>query len=204
MTVLLIEGVVATGKTTLLAELQQTTPWRERPTKLVLSEHYTERVLELTGPTVESRLALLGRHVDICETLHQIWRASRFGDSRTLAPLVLCERFHLTHAAQANDFAPFSGLEQRLENCGALLVFLYHPKELLLERIKATENRRNDMWRRWLRSLGTDQELASYFMALQEKSAKFFAASTLPKIAIEAHGKEPAVMAAELALLLNE
>jgi len=199
MTILLIEGVVATGKTTLLTALQQVAPWQERPTKLVLSEHYTERVLELTRPTVDSRLTLLSRHVDICETLHEIWSTSRFRDSRLLAPIVLCERFHLTHAAQISALAPFYALEQRLLKCDALLVFLYHPPELILERIKATEVTRHAMWQRWLRSLGSDQDMASYFLGLQESSAKFFAASKLPKISFEAHRLSAADMASQLA-----
>ena len=199
MAVLLIEGVVATGKTTLLTALQQMPAWQERPTKLVLSEHYTERVLELTKPTLDSRLALLSRHVDICTTLHDIWRDSRVSDNRGLAPLVLCERFHLTHAAQVETLAPFSALEQQLSNCDALLVFLYHPPELMLERIKATEETRNVMWRRWLRSLGSDQDMVKYFLALQEHSAKFFAASKLPKISFEAHCLPVSAMAMQLA-----
>jgi len=199
MTVLLIEGVVATGKTTLLAALQQMPAWQERPTKLVLSEHYTERVLELTKPTVDSRLALLSRHVDICRTLHDIWRDSRFGDNRDLAPLVLCERFHITHAAQVETLAPFAVLEQQISDCDALLVFLYHPPELMLERIKATEETRHVMWRRWLRSLGSEQDMARYFLTLQENSAKFFAASKLPKISFEAHRLPVSVMAMQLA-----
>lgn len=204
MAILLIEGVVATGKTTLLTALQQMPAWQERPTKLVLSEHYTERVLELTKPTVDSRLALLSRHVDICETLHGIWRDSRFSNNRGLAPIVLCERFHLTHAAQVETLAPFSVLEQRLSACDALLVFLYHPPELILERIKATEETRNVMWRRWLRSLGSDQDIARYFLALQDNSVKFFAASKLPKISFEAHRLPVSVMAMQLAEMWRE
>lgn len=203
MTILLVEGVVATGKTTILGELQRTDLWRERPTKILLSEHYTERVLELTTPTVAARVELLTQHVDMAEDLHRLWSGSRFSHERNLEPLIFFERFHLTHAAQIADLAPFIRLEERLLAMGALLLFLHHPPCRLLERIKATERVRSGQWKLWLRSLGSDEDIAHYFLSLQENSASIFAQSRLKKFALEAHSIPPTAMAEKVSQLLR-
>jgi len=204
MTVLLIEGVVATGKTTLLVELQKTDLWQSLPTKFVLSEHYTERVLELTAPDTDARLQLLSRHVNTAEYLHTLWSSSRFKDQVEYRPHMLCERFHLTHAAQINDFEPFRSLDERLKAVGAVLLLLYHPEQALLTRIKDTIPIRPPKWQRWLNSLGNEEDIARYFLSLQYRSMSFFYESRLKKIALEAHSVHPQDLAVKVARLMFE
>jgi len=204
MTVLLIEGVAATGKSTLLAELQKTDLWQSLPTKVVLSEHYTERVLELTAPDTDARLRLLTQHVHTAEYLHGLWSGSRFKDLVGYRPHILCERFHLTHAAQINDFGPFRPLDDRLSAVGAVLLFLYHPQQALLARIKETIRIRPPKWQKWLNSLGSEEDIAHYFLSLQDRSMSFFRESGLKKIALEAHSVHPQDLAVEVARLMFE
>lgn len=198
MTVIIVEGVVATGKTTLLRALQKTELWQERPTKLVVSEHYTERVLELTQPEVADRVRLLDKHVEGFRTLHDLWRDYRFKGQAELAPLAIFERFHLTHAAHVGDFSPFRRCEEGLRRNEALLVVLYHPLGLMLPRIMATEHSRNPMWQRWLRSLGSEKEIEDYFTRLQDRTLAYYEESGLPKVKLEAWALAPVQMAEEI------
>jgi len=198
MTIIIIEGVVATGKTALVKALEQCAFWRERPTKVTISEHYTERVLELTAPSVKDRQTLLYEHLAMARTLHARWTGSRFGGNRALAPLMLLERFHLSHAAQVGDFAPFRQCDKELKELGAALVFLHHPPELLLSRVLATVRERHPMWESWLRSLGSHRDIEDFFCGLQQNSMAYYEEVCLPKIRFSAHGISAEQLAQEV------
>lgn len=197
MAVFVIEGVVATGKTALVKAIEQSTLWREQPTKLTLSEHYTERVLELTSPTIGDRQALLAEHLSLVRQLQMRWASSRFRGNRDVEPLVIIERFHLTHAAQVGDFTPFRQCDEELKELGAVLVFLDHPPELLLARILATVRERHPQWGSWLHSLGNHKDIEGLFLRLQQNSMAYFKESCLPKLRFTAHDLSPEQLAKE-------
>ncbi|MBS3985005.1 MAG: hypothetical protein KGZ66_05320 [Selenomonadales bacterium] len=195
MAVVIIEGVVATGKTLLVKAIEETPFWQERPTKVMLSEHYTERVLELTSPSVLDRQALLTEHLGLARQLHKRYAGSRFRGNRAVEPLVIIERFHLTHAAQVGDFAPFLDIDAALCELGARLILLHHPPESLLKNILATIPERPPMWARWLRSLGNEQEIESYFSRLQDSCLAYYEQSRLLKQQYRAYSLTPAQLA---------
>lgn len=195
MAVIIIEGVIATGKTALIRAIEQSALWRERPTKVVLSEHYTERVLELTSPNIPDRQALLTEHLCLIRQLHRRWANSRFRDSRAVEPLVVIERFHLTHAAQVGNFAPFRDIDEALCELGGMLVLLHHPPELLLKSIMATIPARPPMFAKWLGSLGNEQEIEAYFSRLQDSCLAFYGQSCLRKQQYLAYSLTPAQLA---------
>jgi len=195
MAVFVIEGVVATGKTALVKAIEQSTLWRERPTKVTLSEHYTERVLELTSPSIVDRQALLLEHLSLAHQLHMRWASSRFRGNRAVEPWVIIERFHLTHAAQVGDFAPFRDFDEQLRELGGVLVLVHHPPELLLQNILATIPERPPVWERWLRSLGSDREIEGYFLQLQDNCLAFYEQSCLVKQRYVAYSQTPARLA---------
>jgi len=196
--VIIIEGVVATGKTALVNGITQHPAWVSKPTRSVVSEHYTERVLELTNPTVARRVQLLERHMTHIRSAHELWSQYRFQGQPSLAPVTLLERFHLTHAAQVGDFAPFVPIDTELVHLDAAVVFVFHPPELLLQHILSTEYSRNSMWQRWLRSLGTDSQIEDYFCRLQENAKLYLSHSRIRTILIEAYSQSPQKLAEEV------
>jgi len=195
MAIIIIEGVVATGKTLLVKAIEKAPFWQERPTKIMLSEHYTERVLELTSPGVWDRHALLTEHLGLARQLHMRYAGSRFRGSRVVEPLVIIERFHLTHAAQVGDFAPFRDIDDALCELGGRLILLHHPPDSLLKNVLATIQERPPMWAQWLRSLGNEQEIESYFARLQDNCLSFYAQSCLVKQQYRAYSLAPAQIA---------
>ncbi|KAF0193972.1 MAG: Uncharacterized protein FD169_2134 [Bacillota bacterium] len=197
MAVIIIEGVVATGKTTLVNALTQHPAWSSKPTRSVISEHYTERVLELTSPTVTDRVQLLEQHMIHIRTTNELYKKYRFYGEHALVPVTLLERFHLTHAAQVGDFTPFVAIDNELSHLGAALVFIYHPRPLLLRHILDT-SKRNPLWQRWLRSLGTESQIEDYFWRLQENTKIFVSYSRARIKMIEAYSQTPQELAEEV------
>ncbi|MBT9177421.1 MAG: hypothetical protein DDT20_01754 [Firmicutes bacterium] len=193
--VIVIEGIVATGKTTLVKAIERSALWQDRPTKVIISEHYTERVLELTSPTIAERQALLAEHLSIAQTLHKRWAGSRFKGNNALEPLIIMERFHLTHAAQVGDFAPFREFDAALRELGGRLILLHHPPELLLQNIMATIPSRPPMWENWLRSLGSEKDIEAYFSQLQRRCLEYYEQSCLDKQQCLAYSLSPEKLA---------
>ncbi len=100
------EGVVASDKTTLLRHLQRhLADSRPACTKLVLSEHYTERVLEDKRAdrtlTCNDVLSHATEVLHLIESLHALRGRSKFSES--VSPnaeiALLVERWVGTHAA---------------------------------------------------------------------------------------------------------
>lgn len=195
MAVIVVEGVVAAGKTALVKAIERSREWQERSTKVTISEHYTERVLELTQPTIADRQNLLVEHLSIAQALHKRWAGSRFKGNNALEPLIVMERFHLTHAAQVGDFAPFREFDAALRELGGRLILLHHPPELLLRNIVATMPSRPPMWEKWLRSLGSEKDIESYFSHLQRQSLDYYEQSCLDKRQYLAYSLSPEQLA---------
>ncbi len=198
MAVIVIEGVVATGKTALLKAIEGSALWQERPTKAVISEHYTERVLELTSPTLADRQTLLAEHLNLAQALHRRWAGARFRGNPAVEPLVVLERFHLTHAAQIGDFAPFREFDAQLRELGGKLILLHHPPERLLPDILATMPSRPPLWESWLRSLGSEKDIESYFRELQRRSLDYYEQSCLAKERYLAYSLSPRQLAQKI------
>ncbi|MDP3058252.1 MAG: hypothetical protein Q8N36_02205, partial [bacterium] len=152
MAIIILEGIVATGKTVLSRGIEAHAEWQQYPTRTVISEHYTERVLELTSPTMEDRLALLELHLSSASQLHRLWGTYRFSGNMKTQPQFIYDRFHVTHAAQIGIIEPFLALEEQLQELDTTLVLLVHPPEELAIRILATRHERGLMWKRWLAS----------------------------------------------------
>ncbi|MGE5653255.1 MAG: hypothetical protein ACM3ZQ_03155 [Bacillota bacterium] len=198
MPLLIVDGIIATGKTTLIAQLQREPRYLERPTKLLISEHVTERVLEGRRPTTDNRLALLDKTLQSIENLSSILEDSKFAGSRQHAPAAILERFHLTHAANDTCFVPYLELEARMRLLGAYLVFLYHRPETLATAIDETRLSRGDHWCRYLDSFGGYQGAIAHFQHLQDRSWEFFLGSALPKVAIEARSLPIAALSSHI------
>lgn len=182
---LIIDGIIATGKTSLITQLQTEPRYLQHPTRLIISEHLTERVLEGRRPSTGDRLAVLRTILQSITGLHGILGESKFAGLPNYAPHVILERFHLTHAANDIDLGPYLELEGTMTELSACMVFLYHRQEMLEARIDETRVQRGKHWCAYLDSFGGRQGALDHFRRIQERSWELYSRSTLPKLAIE-------------------
>jgi thymidylate kinase len=188
---LIIEGVSASGKSTILRMLQeQLAIQRPSCTKLMLSEHYTERLLEVAknDGTLSYETAL--HHVaDLVATLKHIanWKAlgkfSAVGGNAEI--LVLIERFLGAHIANlrvsSNNELPddvrkaATGLYAELHNMGFSIAILTVPPEMMPTLIADTRHRRNAEWSRYLNSIGDAAAIESHYSHWQDELINFYA-----------------------------
>lgn len=198
---LVLEGVTASGKTTLFAALQRALlDARPAATKIVLSEHYTDRLLE--EPRKHGRLAVsdaIGHVEDVMSTVATLARleaggkfAGRGGDAGVY---VLVERFLGSHMAylaglgrapDAGERARIVGLYERLGAAGLRVVVLRLSPDVLPDAVLRTRSHRSSAWRAWLRSHGDDDAaVVGWFQAWQANLLAFYAslpASLRPEI----------------------
>jgi hypothetical protein len=186
----IIEGVTASGKSSLFRLLQGRL-FLERPsnTKLFLSEHYTERLLEDSKAkrtlTYDTCLA----HIkEITKTLAHLasWKAtSKFGSVAGNAEIfVLVERFLGAHFAnlQLADNAPLPDailaaaidIYEVLSEMGISVVLLTVRADRLSAALEDTRIRRNRAWNEYLESIGDSQAVSAYFARWQAKLIAFY------------------------------
>jgi hypothetical protein len=187
---LIIEGVTASGKTTLMKALQRVLLER-RPaaTKLVLSEHYTDRLLE--EPRRRGEMALgdaLGLLEDAILGVRALAKleaggkfAGRGGDAGVY---VLIERFVGSHVAylarhgvapSAAEHARIAALYEELAAIGVRTVVLRVPDAVLPGAVLATRTHRSPAWRGFLASHGDDDAIIASFTAWQGALLAFYA-----------------------------
>jgi hypothetical protein len=188
---IVLEGVTASGKTRLLAAVQrQLVAKRPSATKLVLSEHYTDRLLE--EPRKHGKLAFSEalHHVhDVISTIRTLDRlqrggkfAGRGGDSDVY---VIVERFLGSHAAYLARGGVFPtpaehdavvALYREMAEAGLRTVVLRLPADVLPAAVLDTRKHRSTAWRAFLGSHGPDDTaIAAAFAAWQEALLGFYA-----------------------------
>lgn len=189
---LILEGVTGSGKSTLLRALQRRILDRyPNRTKLVFSEHYTERMLEHhkeEGALTEAMvLEHLGTMLEPVEKLAAMKARSKFaargGNSNVLA---IYERFLLGHVAnmRMRDERSWVLLGEatgtllcRVERLGFQIVVLHVPEQDLGKRVLSTRAWRNQAWKDHLAQIGDDAAVVDYYCAWQRHLQS--AASTL-------------------------
>lgn len=150
MTGLLLEGIVASGKTSILRELQNHGPWQRRGSKLVLSEYFTERANEhLRSRTAETYHGLMQKNVRLLEAAHQIEVASPLlttGGGHDLCFVI--ERFHLTNAISyaGGTFDAYRDVDQELARLGCRLALLVIDEMMVGPRIAEVYRQRGPRW----------------------------------------------------------
>lgn len=186
----IIEGVTASGKSSLLRLLQRQL-FLERPsnTKLFLSEHYTERVLEDSKAdrtlTYNTCLAHIKEITNMLADLAS-WKAtSKFGSVAGNAEVfVLVERFFGAHFANlrlaGNAPLPDSILDAAIDvyrvlsEMGISVVLLTVRADCLSAAIADTRIRRNRAWNEYLGSIGDSQAVAAYYTKWQAELIAFY------------------------------
>jgi thymidylate kinase len=177
---IIIDGVVASGKSSIIRyvqrELVELYPQRS---KLFLSEHYTERMLEglrengqLNGKRTKEHIQSI---LETFQKYNQMLLNSKFNSENGNAELILViERFILTHLASLKDRRGYS-LKEVQEHL--LTVKKYNIKQIVLvipecklnKRLMSTIRYRNDNWKRYLYSNGNEEQIIETFRQWQNK-----------------------------------
>jgi hypothetical protein len=176
---IILEGVMGAGKTLLFRALQA---WlvenRASNTKLLLSEHYSERVLEArrkAGSLGENDvLAHLATLLQPLNDLERRWLHSGFPSVSGAARVVtVIERFLLGHMVNMKCQEPdrwpagctpaIEGLYRQADALGLRTVVLVLPTGQLAERIRSTRMHRNAAWSAFLDSFGSEGVAVAHF-----------------------------------------
>ncbi|MBN9087694.1 MAG: hypothetical protein J0J01_12360 [Reyranella sp.] len=176
---LILEGVTGAGKTRLFHAIQA---WlarnRASNTKLFLSEHYSERVLEARHKAGDLGEGEVVAHPDgllqPLSHLERLWSQSGFSAASGAARVVtVIERFLLGHMANMKcrqpdrwpaAYAPaIEGLYRRADALGLRTIVLVLPAGVLAERIRSTRAHRNAAWSAFLDSFGRDDAAIAHF-----------------------------------------
>lgn len=186
----IVEGVVASGKTTLIQELQQILANRyPARTKVFISEHYTERVLEdekaKGSLTAQSTIDLASKIVKELEGIAAWKSESKFCHNRGNAVIdSTLERFLGSHYANlktmnlwhsdSEDESRIIDIYNRLSILGFSVVILKLPDSLISRAVASTKLYRNAAWCQYLETIGNDEEVGSYYLNWQNKLFEFY------------------------------
>jgi len=186
----IIEGVVASGKTTFIKELQQILANRHPArTKVYISEHYTERVLEnekaKRSLTAQATIGLASNIVEELEGIASWKSKSKFCHNQDNAVIdSTLERFLGSHHANlqtrnlwfpnSQDEARIIDIYNRLEILGFSVVILKLPDSLISQAVASTKLYRNTAWSQYLKTIGNDEEVGSYYLNWQNKLLDFY------------------------------
>ena len=174
MTGLLLEGIVSSGKTSVLHELHTHDAWSGRTAKLVLSDFFTDRANEhLRSRTQSSYAALMRQNLKALQALHHIELSTpllKSGTSRDLC--FLLERFHLSHAVRYadGDLKVYGDIDRELASFGCRIVVLTIENMFIGPRITELFRLRGPRWQMYQQRLETRVgDLNTHFARVQEK-----------------------------------
>ena len=181
---IIIDGVAASGKTSILRNLNKSlVEIKPTTTKFFISEHYTERMLEHLKESGGLTGLYINRHVDkiinILQQFQNMLSESKFSnDPRDADLLVILERFILTHLTSLDIENEYKNeiVESHfkaLNSLGIKQVALVVPEEHLKERIMSTINYRNMAWKEYLFSKGDEAEILKYYSDWQNKFLRY-------------------------------
>lgn len=190
---IVLEGISGTGKTSVFDGLTKHYRWLGLPVKsrLTLSEHHTQRVLELqekAGTLMpQHHIQLLDELTTFIESLQQRTRNRGWGTpSAEEHDLVyLLERFHLTHVFRFHymHWDQVKHIDDRLCRLGATLCLLTVNAQTLEERLFS---RQNQCWLNYLAQYGNGPaEIVDTLRKRQELAVELASRSSLPKIIID-------------------
>ena len=176
VSVLIIEGVCGTGKSTLLKALTRSRRFVERPflSGIVLSEHQTQRVLERKeredGLVPADNLALLDQHVSYLEALRRRLEPMDWCDRNRTNMRIACvlERFHFTHVYHYPhmQWRNVEGIDRRLAALDCRLCLLTMDDAGMVRRIV---RERGQAWRAYLSRYGrTVPEIVEHYRRQQQ------------------------------------
>jgi thymidylate kinase len=176
---IILDGMVATGKTTVLKHVNQLLATNQSNcSKIFLTEHYTQRMLEhfKDGDLISSKY--ISKHtkeiIRNLETYQDMLSVSKFSENISNAEMyVVVERFIFTlmTSSKENQYYTESDVAAdllRLRRINVKQIVLKIPEDKILERIMDTLQYRNDYWKGYLKSIGNEEEIFNYFLKWQQ------------------------------------
>ena len=186
----IIEGVVASGKTTFIRELQYVLATKHPSrTKIYISEHYTERVLEdkkaKFSLKVRDTISLALGFVEELEGIASWKSESKFNQNQGNAIIdSTLERFLGSHYANlkaldlwhstSDEDSEIIDIYKRLQALGFSVVILKLPDSLIAQAIVNTKRYRNANWHKYLETIGNEQQVISYYLNWQNNLFEFY------------------------------
>ena len=205
MTGLLLEGIVAAGKSSTIRELQDSPAWRTRESKLILSEFFTERANEhLRARTEESYRTLMEKDLRILEAAHQIESASPHfapGSHGKHDLAYILERFHVTNALSYAEgrLEAYQDIDDELARLGCRIVLVVVNEMMIEPRLSETYRYRDDRWRAYQDRLRSHVgDLTEHYSAQQQAYRELVAASAMQHVIVDATDKDWSRCAREL------
>ena len=169
MTLILIDGISASGKSLLLKNLQsKIIKERENYTKIILTEHMTERYFENKNLDVATIHDHVARILNLILEIQKIQDDSPFKGNEKVVTAVI-ERLFLTLMSRnllTSHF--FTEHDQLIQSLKIKNIFLYIPPDLIEQRIQTSLGHRNEKWEEFILKLGGVKSACNYFNAQQE------------------------------------
>lgn len=194
MTGLLIEGIVASGKTSLIRAMQAMPEWQRRSSKLLLSEFFTERANEhLRSRDSEAYRGLMQKNLRILEAARQIEIASPLlsqGTDRELC--FLLERFHLTNAVSYADgeFDGFREIDLALARLNCRLVLLVVDDRMVPARVAEVFRQRGAAWQQYQQRLEEKVgDLGAHYVSVQKELSRGAAWTKMEHLVVDTTDK---------------
>lgn len=190
---IILEGISGTGKTSVFEALANHKKMQSIPAKsrLILSEHHTQRILELEEQkgilTPQHHTELLDQLVAFIEhlnlrTSHRGWQSDHLQEQDLF---FLFERFHLTHVFRFPymNWSQVVAIDHRLKSLGAVLCLLTVNAETLEKRLFS---RRHECWLNYLKQYGdSPSDIVNTLINRQKVAQELAALSSLPTLAID-------------------
>jgi hypothetical protein len=187
---LIVEGVVAAGKTAMIRDIQLALAEKYPScTKVFLSKHYTERILEdkkaqrtlTTGEVIAHSDSVLA----LVKQLARFKSSGKFEAKAGNASIyVVLERFMGSHFANLSalgawkpnsyDNRHIRELYEALAEFGFSVLVLTIAEDQIAEAIERTRLRRNNNWSDYLDSIGGPVEVGMYFREWQRFLLAFY------------------------------
>ena len=187
---LLVEGIVSSGKTSIIRELHSHDAWAQRDSKLVLSDFFTDRANEHLRTRDESSYrTLMRRNLAALEALHRVEASSpllQSGSGRDLC--FILERFHLSHAVHhaGGEAEVFGDIDRELGNLGCKIVLLTVQEMFIGSRVAELFRLRGPRWQMYQNRLQKRVgDLGVYFGGIQRQLVDLAEASSLESLCVD-------------------
>lgn len=182
---IILDGVAAAGKSTTLQHLQtKIIIEKAGSTKLFISEHYTQRMLEDKLHSGQLTASLLKEHVDVLigglMSYQHMLENSKFAASPSRAEaFVTIERFLLTFFATLPDILKDYGISTAkqqfgtLASCGLTHYLIILSPEKIRANVSQTLTHRNEFWTAHIASKGGLEKAIAEYIDWQAKLLDF-------------------------------
>ncbi len=186
MKLLIIEGVVASGKTSVFKSLQAVLS-KNKPniSKFFITEHVSQRVFEHVDDTEVKKVHIqnhLHAMVEFITYFKNIQYNSKFKNRKTDFLVICVERFLLSYLVDRlidGDFA--ADILSQLGIVNPIQFLLTVPENQMLRRVESTLNFRNDIWKDYFYELSSRTNVGNHFNK-QQKMMKDWASKLSGKM----------------------